>query len=86
MTDVYNSMGNQGQRWVSDTPAVERKAPAFVNSSAAGFGVITVSVEADKKTLLSSSTAKQTIRVYLEYAIAGAGTAQLQTVFGTSIS
>ena len=86
LTDVYNSMGNQGQRWVSDTPAVERKAPAFVNSSAAGFGVITVSVEADKKTLLSSSTAKQTIRVYLEYAIAGAGTAQLQTVFGTSIS
>ena len=86
LTDVYTSMGNQGQRWVSDTPGVERKAPSFVNSSAAGFGVINVAVSVDKKTLFGQSTAKQNVKVYLEYAIAGAGTAQLQTVFGTSIS
>jgi len=86
LTDVYTSMGNQGQRWVSDTPGVERKAPSFVNSSAAGFGVINVATEVDKKTLFGQSTAKQNVRIYLEYAIAGAGTAQLQTVFGTSIT
>jgi hypothetical protein len=90
-TDFYNSMGNLGQRWVSDTPGVERTSLSNVVSSAAGFGTIGIQVEANKRTMFGgTTTAKQTVRLYVENTddggVSGAGIAQLQTVFGTSIT
>jgi hypothetical protein len=96
LSDFYNSMGNSGQRWVSDTPAVSRTVPtdgsghdAFTSSSL-GFGTIAVAVEADNKTLLSSGTAKQLVRLYLAFddnttdGISGTAQTILETVFGAA--
>ena len=90
-TDFYTSMGNLGQRWVSDTPGVERTSLSNVVSSAAGFGTIAIQVEANKRTMFGgTTTAKQTVRLYVENTddggVSGAGIAQLQTVFGTGIT
>ena len=71
-TDFYNSMGNQGQRWVSDTPGQVRTSLDYVASDGgpdAGVGrysLLNVAVETEKKSLMGSITATQNVRVYIQ--------------------
>jgi hypothetical protein len=88
--DIYTSFGNFGQRWVSDIPAVFRTSLSFVNENAEGFGLIDINIERTKPELMSSITAAQRVRLYIEYAdptdgVDGTAAARLQTIFGTSL-
>lgn len=85
-TDVYTSMGNLGQRWNSDIPAAQRTTFSNVTASAAGFGLIDIAIQAERKEMLWNGTLPQRVRLYIETPITGAGTAQLQSVFGTSLT
>jgi hypothetical protein len=88
--DIYTSFGNFGQRWVSDIPAVFRTSLSFVNENAEGFGLIDINIERTKPELMSTITAAQRVRLYIEYAdpvdgVDGTAAARLQTIFGTSL-
>jgi hypothetical protein len=71
-TDFYNSVGNQGLRWISDTPAALRPTLNYVAADGGpGTGVrtsslINIAVQTEKRTLFGSTTAKQNVRLYIQ--------------------
>lgn len=71
-TDFYNSTGNLGLRWVSDTPAALRPTLNYVaadggpDTGVRTCSLINIAVESEKKTLFGNSTAKQNVRLYIQ--------------------
>ena len=85
-TDIYNSMGNFGQRWNGDVPAALRDTATTVGSTKS-YAIIDVAVSSDRKELMYSGTATQKVRIYLQDevggtpGVAGVTTARLIDVF-----
>ena len=69
-TDIYNSLGNFGQRWVGDVPAALRDTATTVDSTKS-YAVIDVAVSSDRKELMYSGTATQKVRIYLQDEVGG---------------
>lgn len=97
LSDFYTSMGQRGERWNSDTPAVSRTAPAVTsttlnafNSSSIGFGLIDIPVTVNKNELMWRTTARQRVRLYLAFrdgttdGINGEAQTDMETVFGAA--